>query len=145
MLKGLADEYCVRGMMDMKSNNGSLRDPVFARSNRIPHNRTGTKYVVYPTYDFACPLVDSLEGVTHVLRTNEYADRIPQFKWVLKACGLKELEIYEYSRLNLEYTVLSKRKLAWFVDTNRVDGWDDPRFPTLRACLRKGITVETLT
>ena len=78
------------------------------------------------------------------MRTNEYADRIPQFKWVLKACGLPDLEIYEYSRLNLEHTVLSKRKLTWFVDTGKVEGWDDPRFPTLRGCLRKGIRVETL-
>jgi glutamyl-tRNA synthetase len=143
--KGDADEYCIRAKIDMQNNNGCLRDPVLARVSRIPHHRTGTKYLLYPTYDFACPLIDSYEGVTHVLRTNEYADRIPQYKWVLKAFDLPELEIYEYSRLNLEYTVLSKRKLTWFVDSGKVEGWDDPRFPTFRACVRKGIRVETLT
>ncbi len=125
----------------MNNNNGCLRDPVLARTSRVPHHRTGKKFTLYPTYDFACPLVDSYEGVTHVLRTNEYADRIPQFKWVLKAIGLPDLQIYEYSRLNLEYTVLSKRKLTWFVESGKVEGWDDPRFPTLRGCLRKGIRV----
>ena len=144
LLKGEADEYCVRARIGMQNDNGCMRDPVLARSSKVPHHRTGTKYKVYPTYDFACPIVDSLEGVTHVLRTNEYADRIPQYFWVLGALGWPRLEIYEYSRLNLEYTCLSKRKLTWFVDSNRVEGWQDPRFPTLRGVLRKGIRVETL-
>jgi glutamyl-tRNA synthetase len=144
MIEGKADDYALRAKIDMKSTNGTLRDPVLFRTIKTPHHRTGKKYSLYPTYDFACPIVDSLEGVTHVLRTNEYADRIPQFKWILKALDLPELEIYEYSRLNLEYTVLSKRKLQWFVDTKRVSGWDDPRFPTYRGVLRKGIRKETL-
>ena len=144
LLAGEADDYCVRAKIGMQNDNGCMRDPVLARSSKVPHHRTGTKYKVYPTYDFACPIVDSLEGVTHVLRTNEYADRIPQYYWVLGALGWPKLEIYEYSRLNLEHTCLSKRKLTWFVDTNRVEGWDDPRFPTLRGVLRKGIRVETL-
>lgn len=141
MIKGNADKYCLRAKIDMKSNNGCMRDPVLARVNKTPHQKTGKKYVLYPTYDFACPIVDSLEGVTHAMRTNEYADRIPQYFWVLQALGLPKLEIYEYSRLNLEYTVLSKRKLQWFVDTKQVGGWDDPRFPTVRGVLRKGIRV----
>lgn len=145
MLKGEADEYCLRGKIDFKSDNGALRDPVFGRTNRTPHQRTGKKYTFYPTYDFACPIVDHLEGVTHAMRTNEYADRIPQYFWVLQALNFPKHEIYEYSRLNLEYTCLSKRKLQWFVDTKRVEGWDDPRFPTVRGVLRKGIRVETLT
>lgn len=144
MIEGKADDYVLRAKIDMKSANGTMRDPVLFRTVKTPHHRTGKKYTLYPTYDFACPVVDSLEGVTHVLRTNEYADRIPQFKWVLKALDLPQLEIYEYSRLNLEYTVLSKRKLQWFVDTKRVSGWDDPRFPTYRGVLRKGIRKETL-
>lgn len=143
-MAGEADEYCVRAKIDMQSANGCMRDPVLARASKVPHHRTGTKYKAYPTYDFACPVVDSIEGVTHVLRTNEYADRIPQFFWVLGALGWPKLEIYEYSRLNLEHTCLSKRKLTWFVDTGRVEGWNDPRFPTLRGVLRKGIRVETL-
>lgn len=144
LLAGEADDYCVRAKMGMQNDNGCMRDPVLARSSKVPHHRTGTKYKVYPTYDFACPIVDSLEGVTHVLRTNEYADRIPQYFWILGALGWPRLEIYEYSRLNLEHTCLSKRKLTWFVDTERVEGWNDPRFPTLRGVLRKGIRVETL-
>lgn len=145
MLKGEADEYCLRAKIDMNSDNGCLRDPVLGRTNRTPHQRTGKKYTFYPTYDFACPIVDHLEGVTHAMRTNEYADRIPQYFWVLDALGFPKHEIYEYSRLNLEYTCLSKRKLQWFVETKRVEGWDDPRFPTVRGVLRKGIRVETLT
>lgn len=78
---------------------------------------------VYPTYDFACPIVDSIEGVTHVLRTMEYHDRDPQFFWFIDALGLRKPHIWEYSRLSMTNTVLSKRKLTWFVDNKLVDGW----------------------
>lgn len=103
-----------------------------------------SKYKVYPTYDFACPIVDSIEGVTHALRTNEYRDRNEQYYWMIDSMGLRKPIIRDYSRLNFVYTTLSKRKLTWFVDTNRVDGWDDPRFPTVRGILRRGMTVEAL-
>ncbi|XP_064394534.1 bifunctional glutamate/proline--tRNA ligase-like isoform X2 [Halichondria panicea] len=138
-------QCCLRARIDMGSDNGCLRDPTIYRCKlEPPHPRTGSKYKVYPTYDFACPIVDSYEGVTHALRTTEYHDRDPQYEWFCQKLRIRQPYIYEYSRLNLQNTVLSKRKLRWFVEQGIVSGWDDPRFPTVRGVLRHGMTVEGL-
>jgi bifunctional glutamyl/prolyl-tRNA synthetase len=134
----------VRAKMNMLSDNGCMRDPTIYRCKPEPHPSTGTKYKVYPTYDFACPIVDSIEGITHALRTTEYMDRDEQFFWFIDALGLRKPHIYAYSRLSMTNTVMSKRKLAWFVDNNMVDGWDDPRFPTVRGIIRRGLTIDAL-
>lgn len=136
---------CLRAKISMTDNNKAMRDPVIYRCNLKPHARTGDKYKVYPTYDFACPIVDSVDGVTHALRTSEYHDRDPQFYWMCDALGIRKPKIWDYGRLNMRNTLMSKRKLQWFVDNGIVEGWFDPRFPTVQGLLRRGMTVEALT
>ncbi|XP_058076275.1 glutamate--tRNA ligase, cytoplasmic [Magnolia sinica] len=137
-------QCCVRGKLDMQAPNKSLRDPVYYRCNPMSHHRIGSKYKLYPTYDFACPFVDAIEGITHALRSSEYHDRNDQYYWILKDMGLRKVQIYEFSRLNMVYTLLSKRKLLWFVQNGKVEGWDDPRFPTVQGIVRRGLQIDAL-
>ncbi|ERN19976.1 hypothetical protein AMTR_s00071p00139790 [Amborella trichopoda] len=137
-------QCCVRGKLDMQALNKSLRDPVYYQCNPVTHHRVGSNYKVYPTYDFACPYVDSIEGITHALRASEYHDRNEQYHRILDDMNLRQVHIYEFSRLNLVYTLLSKHKLKWFVESGKVEGWDDPRFPTVQGIIRRGLMVDAL-
>ncbi|KAK4256210.1 hypothetical protein QN277_009106 [Acacia crassicarpa] len=137
-------QCCIRGKLDMQDLNKSLRDPVYYRCNPMPHHRIGSKYKVYPTYDFACPYVDAREGITHALRSSEYHDRNAQYYRIQEDMGMRRVNIYEFSRLNMVYTLLSKRKLLWFVQNGKVDGWDDARFPTVQGIVRRGLKIEAL-
>jgi glutamyl-tRNA synthetase len=136
---------CVmRAKIDMKSKNAVLRDPSLYRCSVEPHYKTGTKYKAYPLYDFACPIVDSIEGVTHALRSSEYHDRNALYDWVLDALKLRKVHIEDFSRLNFKYVLLSKRMLQKFVNRGIVEGWNDPRFPTVQGIFRRGMTLEAL-
>lgn len=135
----------LRAKIDMASPNLNLRDPVLYRILRAAHHRTGTAWSIYPMYDYAHPLSDAIEGITHSLCSLEYEDHRPLYDWVLRAVGVPSPpRQIEFARLNLNYTVVSKRKLLQLVRDGRVSGWDDPRMPTLSGLRRRGYTPESI-
>jgi len=140
------DGACVlRAKIDMASGNMNLRDPVMYRIiHEPPHHRTGKTWCIYPMYDFAHGQCDSIEGITHSLCSLEYEDHRPLYEWFLKQLEIYEPRQIEFARLNLSYTVLSKRKLVRLVKEGYVRGWDDPRMPTLSGLRRRGYTPEAI-
>ena len=137
--------YVLRAKIDMASPNINLRDPTLYRIRKASHQRTGEAWCIYPMYDFAHTLSDAFEGITHSICTLEFEDHRPLYEWILDQLDLPARpRQYEFSRLNLAYTVTSKRKLAELIDLGRVSGWDDPRMPTLFGMRRRGYTPEAL-
>lgn len=137
--------HVLRAKIDMASPNINLRDPTLYRIRRATHHRTGNRWCIYPTYDFAHPLSDSIEGVTHSLCTLEFEDHRPLYDWVLDECDVTcHSRQIEFARLNLTYTVMSKRKLLELVEEGAVTGWDDPRLPTIMGLRRRGYTPDAI-
>lgn len=138
-------EKVLRAKIDMASQNFNMRDPVLYRISHATHHNTGDKWCIYPMYDFAHPLEDAIEGVTHSLCSLEFEDHRPLYDWVVRECEMEKVpHQYEFARLNLTNTVMSKRKLKQLVDENVVDGWDDPRMPTIAGFRRRGYTPEAI-
>ncbi|MDX2168239.1 MAG: glutamine--tRNA ligase/YqeY domain fusion protein [Deltaproteobacteria bacterium] len=137
--------HVLRAKIDMASPNINMRDPAIYRIKRAPHHRTGERWVIYPMYDYAHALSDAIEGVTHSICTLEFEDHRPLYDWVIENLPVPSRpEQYEFARLNLNYTVLSKRKLLTLVEDRHVNGWDDPRMPTLAGLRRRGVPPEAI-
>lgn len=134
----------LRAKIDMSSPNLNMRDPVLYRIIRTPHHRTGDMWCIYPMYDYAHPISDSLEGVTHSVCTLEFADHRPLYDWTLEALEINKCQQIEFARLNLTNTIMSKRYLRRLVEENYVSGWDDPRMPTISGLRRRGYTPESI-
>ncbi len=134
----------LRAKIDMASPNLNLRDPVMYRILHASHHRTGDKWCIYPTYDYAHGQSDSIEGITHSICTLEFEDHRPLYDWFIRELGIHAPQQIEFDRLNLTYTVLSKRRLLRLVETGFVRGWDDPRMPTLSGMRRRGYTPEAI-
>lgn len=134
----------LRAKIDMASPNLNLRDPVMYRILHVPHHRQGDKWCIYPTYDWAHGLEDSIEGITHSICTLEFENHRPLYDWFLDELGIYHPQQIEFARLNLSYTVMSKRKLLELVQKGIVDGWDDPRMPTISGLRRRGYTPESI-
>ncbi|WP_409303376.1 glutamine--tRNA ligase/YqeY domain fusion protein [Peribacillus sp. SCS-155] len=138
-------EKVLRAKIDMSSPNINLRDPVIYRISHATHHNTGDKWCIYPMYAFAHPLEDAIEGVTHSICTLEFEDQRPLYDWVVENCNMESTpRQYEFGRLNLTNTVMSKRKLKQLVEEGYVDGWDDPRMPTISGLRRRGFTPEAI-
>lgn len=135
----------LRAKIDLASGNFNMRDPVIYRINKCHHHRTGNNWCIYPMYDFAHPIEDALEGITHSLCSLEFEDHRPLYDWVKNNIDVKEKpRQIEFSRLGINYTVMSKRKLRALVENEIVSGWDDPRMPTLCGLRRRGYTPESI-
>ncbi len=138
-------EKVLRAKIDMASPNINLRDPVIYRIAHATHHNTGDKWCIYPMYAFAHPLEDAIEGVTHSLCSLEFEDQRPFYDWVIQECEMESTpHQYEFGRLNLAQTLTSKRKLKLLVNEKIVDGWDDPRMPTISGLRRRGYTPEAI-
>ena len=139
-------KYTLRAKIDLASGNFNMRDPVLYRIRYIEHHRQGTRWCIFPMYDFAHPIQDALEGITHSLCSLEYEDHRPLYNWVVDNVSIpyhKPRQI-EFARLGINYTVMSKRKLRQLVEENYVSGWDDPRMPTLCGLRRRGYTPQAI-
>lgn len=134
----------LRAKIDMASPNLNMRDPVMYRILHMDHHRTGGEWCIYPTYDYAHGQSDSIEKVTHSICTLEFEDHRPLYNWYIEQLGIFPSRQFEFDRLNITYTLLSKRKLLALVQQGRVDGWDDPRMPTLSGMRRRGYTPEAI-
>ena len=134
----------LRAKIDMAHPNINMRDPVMYRILHEPHHRTGSKWKIYPLYDWSHGQNDSMEGITHSLCSIEYENHRPLYEWFLDQLGVFKPRQIEFARLNMTYTVMSKRKLRRLVEENYVSGWDDPRMPTLRAMRRRGYTADAI-
>ncbi len=135
----------LRAKIDMSSANINMRDPVIYRITKATHHNTGDKWCIYPMYDYAHPLEDAIEGITHSICTLEFEDHRPFYDWVIRECEMESVpQQIEFARLNITNTVMSKRKLKKLVDDAVVDGWDDPRMPTISGLRRRGYTPEAI-
>ncbi len=134
----------LRAKIDMASPNLNMRDPVMYRIVHVEHHRTGNEWCIYPTYDYAHGQSDSIENITHSICTLEFEDHRPLYNWYIKELGIFPSQQIEFDRLNLTYTLLSKRKLLQLVREGRVRGWDDPRMPTLSGIRRRGYTPQAI-
>ncbi len=138
-------KYTLRAKIDLASGNFNMRDPVIYRINHMHHHRQGDKWCIYPMYDFAHPLEDAIEGITHSLCSLEFEDHRPLYDWVIEHCDLPSRpRQIEFARLGINYTVMSKRKLRQLVEEDKVSGWDDPRMPTLCGLRRRGYTPRSI-